>query len=294
MAMAQYRELGEELRKRRLAVGWTGGQLAEGTGWSATKVCRIETGQRELSMVELMQYLCTMRVPLGECKEVIQLCKDALINRGYWLSPHGEWLEDSLTSLIFHESTAAWLTIYDPQVVNGLLQTTDYARTWIASEPWRTPDDVERCVLIRRERQRILYAPHPKRFSFFVHEQALRRQVGGAAILYQQLLKLNRLATRSHISLRVVPQSAGEHSAFRSPFRLFEYPENRPLVYLDSYSTGLFLDDPEYVGPFRRLVPVLSEVALGEGQSRELIATLANEYGQGSELDADNLEEEQL
>jgi Domain of unknown function (DUF5753)/Domain of unknown function (DUF397)/Helix-turn-helix domain len=280
--IARYRELGAELRKRREAAGLSGAQLAHRVGWSPSKISRVESGERGISDVDLIQYLGYCGIH-GESRtrDLIAMCREAGHKLGHWLSPYGQWLEDSLSSLIYHESTADRCTIYDPLVVNGLLQTADYARTWIASEGWRTPEDVERCVDIRLERQRILRVPRPARFTFFVHEQALRLEVGNAAVMHDQMLKIVLLAALDHVTVRVLPLSAGKRSTFRGPFQLFEYAQHRPLVYLDSYSTGLFLEDREYVDPFRTLVPALSEVSLDGGQSRELIATLASEYDRG-------------
>lgn len=295
MATACYRELGKELRKRREAAGLSGRGLAREIEWSLTKISRIENGQYNLRVEDMIHYLGCCGVYPVQAKELVPLCHEAERDQGYWLSPHGQWLPDSLRSLIYHESTADSSTTYEPQLVPGLLQTADYARARIAGERWRDPDDIDRSVRIRLERQRILHVPHPAPFFFFVHEQALRLRVGSAAIMHDQLLKLVLLAALDHVTVRVVPSSAGERSAFGGPFVLFEYAKHRPLVCLDNHATGLFLEDRDYVEPYRALVPAIAEVALDGGQSRELIATLASGYDQRSERDADyRLEEEQL
>jgi hypothetical protein len=206
-------------------------------------------------------------------------------------------LEDSLNSLIYHEVTAGRSTIYEPQLVDGLLQTADYARARIAAEHWRSSEDVESCVRIRLERQEILQVRQPAQFTFFLflHEQALRLQVGNAVIMHEQMLNLVLLTLLEHVTVRVVPSLAGERSAFGGPFRLFEYAKHKPLVYLDNHVSGLFVEDQDFVEPYQALVPTISEVALDEGQSRQLIATLADEYDRGSERDAGHrLEKEQL
>lgn len=288
---ACYRELGEELRKRREAAGLTATHLARRIGWSLAKVSRIEHGRSNLKDVDVLHYLGFCGVYEGAARDVIKLCRDAERKLGYWLSPHGMWLEDSLGSLIFHETTAARSTSYEPQLVHGLLQTADYARARIAAERWRTPEEVDECVRIRLQRQRILHLPRPARFTFFLQERALRLRVGSAAVMHEQLLKVVLLSALSHVTVRVVPPSV----TFGGSFHLFEFAEHRPLVYLDNHATGLFLEDREYIEPYRTLIPAISEVALDGGQSRELIAALASEYDRGSERDAgDPMEEEQL
>jgi hypothetical protein len=295
-ARASYRELGAELRKRREAAGLTCADLATRTGWSTAKVSRMEIGWHEISVVDLVYFVGMCGVYRAQAMDLIAMCRDAERKLGYWLSPHEQWLEDSLGSLIYHESTANISTTYEPQLVPGLLQTEDYARARIAAEHWRSPEDVESCVRIRMDRQRVLYPSRPAQFIFILHEQALHHTVGSAPIMHEQLLNLVLLTLLEHVTVRVVPSSAGEPWSFGGPFRLFEYTEHRPLVYLDAHASGLFLEDKDFVEPYRTLVPAFSEVALDEGQSRQLIATRASAYDdQRSERDGGHcLEEEQF
>ncbi|HSL09460.1 MAG TPA: Scr1 family TA system antitoxin-like transcriptional regulator [Pseudonocardiaceae bacterium] len=49
------------------------------------------------------------------------------------------------------------------------------------------------------------------------------------------------------------------------------------MVYLESETSSLFLEKPEEIQAYRRILGALADTALGEGQSRELIATVATE-----------------
>jgi transcriptional regulator with XRE-family HTH domain len=288
---ACYRELGDELRKIREAAGLSGVDLSIRVGWSPSKISRIESGRYNISDVDLLQYLGFCGVYLKDAHDLLALCRKAKLNLGYWLSPHGEWLPDSLGSLIFHESTAWITTWYDPLVVNGLLQTPDYARAMIGRETWRSPEDLTACVQIRLDRQRILRRPQPPRLTFFVHEDALRRQVGSPALMHEQLLRMVLLAAVNHVRIRVVPA----HATFGGQFCLFRFDTYNPLVYLENPSSAIFLEDKEYVEPYQKVLNDIAKLALHEGESRELIANLANEYDRGSDSDVgDRVEEEQL
>jgi transcriptional regulator with XRE-family HTH domain len=295
-AGACYRELGRELRKCREAAGLTGRQLSMRTDWSEPTISRIEAGRVDITEEDVLFYLGPCRVYLPKAKEMLALCRDAQSKRGYWLSPHEQWREQLLKTLIFHEASADRSTAYEPQVVHGLLQTPEYVRALIGVERWRGPEGIDRFVEIRLHRQRILHVPHAAHFIFFLHEQALRLEVGNPAIMHEQMLKLVFLAALNHVTIRVVLASAELPAAFGGPFRLLEYAEHRPLVYLDNITSGLFLEDPDCVTPYRMLVPAIADVALDRGQSREWIAALASEYDRRSERHADGhrLEEEQL
>ena len=56
-----------------------------------------------------------------------------------------------------------------------------------------------------------------------------------------------------------------------------EFAEFRSVTYLESETSSLFLEKPDESQAYRRILGVLAQTALGEGQSRELIATLATE-----------------
>jgi hypothetical protein len=60
-------------------------------------------------------------------------------------------------------------------------------------------------------------------------------------------------------------------------FRLMEFADFKPVVYWESETSSLFLEKPEEIQAYRHILGALADTALGEGQSRELIATLATE-----------------
>ncbi|HEV2780277.1 MAG TPA: helix-turn-helix transcriptional regulator [Actinophytocola sp.] len=285
-APACYRELGAELRKRREAAGVTGVELADRTGWTQTKISRIESGHLPVSTVDLLIYLGFCEIYRGQALDVLAMCRAAERVHGYWLNPHEPGLEDTLCSLIYHESTASGSLSYEPEIVPGLLQTESYIRAMIADRwPHLEPDAA---VRVRLERQQVLHRPRPRPFTFFINENAFRLEIGDAAIMHEQLLALTLLDTLPHITIRVIPASVRVGGAFR----MFTFTEHLPLVYLDTYGGGIFLEDNEYVNSYRELIPALALAALDEGESREFVAALAYDHDRGSAHD--RVEEKQL
>lgn len=294
-ATACYRELGAELKKRRKAAGITARQVAEYTGWHHTKVSRIETGHSMIGPVDVIHYLGACGVYRAQALDLLKLCREAERQRGYWLSPPGQWVDDWLDSLIFHEVTAARMTLYEPLLVPGLLQTARYAKVRFARSSL-TLEEVDALIETRMDRQRILHHPVSKPCTFYVHEQALRMSIGGPSAMQEQLLHLVLTANLPNVTLRIVPLREGELSVFGGPFRLFEFHHHRPLVYLDGIATGVFLEDSEYVDQYRQLIPALDALALDEGQSRRFAAELADAHDRGSMRNGGiyHLEEEHL
>jgi transcriptional regulator with XRE-family HTH domain len=287
---ACYRELGAELRKIREAAGLTEAELSGKLGWSTTRISRSERGYVQLSEIDVIVYLafCGVYGIYGSVQRA--MCREAEPKPGYWLRQHEEGLPDATRSLIYHESTAAASTSYEPEFVPGLLQTEGYIRA-LTMELW--PNwDADFAVRLRQERQRILHRPSPASFTFFVHENALRLKVGNHAVMHEQVLALLLLDGLPHVAIRVVPAAAGAQAMLGGSFRLFEYGRYQPLVYLDGPTCGFFLEDREYVDGYRALIPAIANLALNEGQSREWLAALASEYDrERADLD-DHLVEE--
>jgi hypothetical protein len=52
-------------------------------------------------------------------------------------------------------------------------------------------------------------------------------------------------------------------------FRLMEFAEFKPVAYPESETSSLFLERPEEIRAYRRILAPVADTALGEGQSRE-------------------------
>lgn len=283
---ACYRELGMELRRVRRATGMESQQLAGHLGWHVSKISRIEAGQVNISDIDVVHYLAPLGVFLRDAEGLLALCRDAMRNLGYWVRPKSQGMEDLLTPLIYHEAMANESVSYEPHLVPGLLQTQEYARAMI-SRFERTHEDIEYCVRARLQRKQILHQPN-RRFTFLIHENALRLMVGDLAIMQEQMLALTLLDGLPNVRIRVVPASA----TFDGAFRLFRFAEHRPLIYVSNQATGLFLEDKEFVDLYIELIPTVAAAALDAGQSRRFLADRANEFDR-RRVD-DRVAEEQL
>jgi transcriptional regulator with XRE-family HTH domain len=281
-APAGYRELGAKLKKLRNAAGLTARQVGRKTAWDPTKVSRIESGQVHIDVAALCWYLGVLRVSHDVAVPLIDLCRLARGNPGFWVTAHGERVPDSLSSLIYHESTANGSISYESQVVPGLLQTERYARALIGGNITYTKDDVESNVQTRLNRRWVLDRRDCS-FDFYVHEQALRSMVGDTDIMAEQMLALALGGSAANVNVRVVPGAVGDHPTLLGQFRVFEFDEYEPLVHLDNVAVASFwFEDRDFVAPYRKLVLYLAAVAASVEESREFIAALADEYDRGS------------
>jgi transcriptional regulator with XRE-family HTH domain len=276
---AAYRELGGKLRQVRENAGLSGLELAREANWPQTKISRMEHGRRSMTVTDVILYVVVCGMSLPEAEPIIELARRAELKQGFYLSD--ERIGGSLQSLIFHESAADHSIIYEPNPIHGLLQTPAYARARIRALNPNVPEDtMAGAVRTRMERRQVLYRPNPSRFTFYLHENAVRLKVGTDSTMQEQLLHLVLTAALDNVIVRIVPSSAG---ALGDAFHLMEFHEDRPIVYLDNLRFGgLILEDHDYVESYQELVPMLADVALDEGQSREFAAELADAYDRGS------------
>lgn len=273
---ASGRELGAELRRRRELAGYNGLEMSRRLGWSPTQISRVETGARYITPADVAIYLSSCGVPRDDMDPILELARE--VRNDYRFKSHGEKLPDELTTLIFHETTAATIDGFELTVVPGLLQTEDYIRELLRETGQYSGASMEFRVQARIDRQGLLRKSEPPWCTFFIHENGLRMPVGSRRIMQDQLLQLTFLAAWQRCRIRVVPIAAGPRGLANSPFQLMGYADHGAVVNVEQESASVFLDSSEHVDHFRRVLARLDHAALDEGQSRQFLAELASEF----------------
>jgi transcriptional regulator with XRE-family HTH domain len=278
------RELGDGLRVAMEGAGLNGKQTAQALGWSESLLSMVLNGKRTASEVDVAAFLGVCRVKGEERERLLALCREQ--DTLGWFQSHGSRLPKQLVTLIDHENKATTISAFEAVGVPGLLQTGEYARAVIRRSVNVPPGEVDDRVAARLARQSLFSRERPAAFTFYLHESVLRLPVGGPTVMAEQLHHLHRMSTRSYLSLRVLPIALGAHPAMTGAFRLMEFIEITPVAYLESETSSMFLEKPEEIQAYRNILTALAEIALSEGQSRELIAAVATElYANGEDHD---------
>jgi hypothetical protein len=81
----------------------------------------------------------------------------------------------------------------------------------------------------------MIRVPEPPRVWAVLDEAAVRRVIGDAAVMRDQLRHLIGLAELPHVAIHVMPFSAGGSGAVGSPVTLLRFPERQipDTVYLE-------------------------------------------------------------
>lgn len=285
------RELGDGLRAAMRSAGLSGREMSRRLGWSDSRVSRLLAGTRGGSEVDIASFLAVCGVKGRERERLLKLCKEQ--HKPGWFQQHGSTLPKQVKTLIDHENKAMKIGDFQIHLVPGLLQTGDYASAVMHESGVVPADEIDDRVAARLARKNLFSrVPRPD-FTFFIHELVFHLPVGGPEVMSEQLHELLRVSVRPYLTLRVVPARIGAHAAHAGSFTVMDFAEFKPVVYLESATSSLFLELPEEIAAHRRILASLEDKALDEGQSRYLIGKLATEL-YGDREDHDGLAEEQL
>lgn len=267
------RRLAGELRRLRDSAQLTIEEVADKLECSASKISRIETGHVGVTPRDVRDLLELYGLNGNEREALVQLAREAR-TRGWWHA-YNEVFTGAFVGL---EADASSLRAYQALLVPGLLQTERYAHTVIrAMRPDAEETDVSRRVAARRERQRLLTDPAPPDYWAVIDEAVLHRQVGGAEVMVEQLARLVEMAALPHVTIQVVPFHTGAHPGMEGPFLILGFPEQADpdVVYVESTTSGLYLEMPADVHRYALLFDHLRATALKPDDSVELIAAFA-------------------
>ncbi|MFJ9558038.1 helix-turn-helix domain-containing protein [Nocardiopsis sp. NPDC101807] len=194
---------------------------------------------------------------------------------GWWQSHE---VEKHYGTLIGLEAAASEMSSYEVQLIPGLLQTEEYARSVITSgaASWRgTDEEIEDLVQVRMRRQADWTERGTPHLWAIVGEAAIRQAVGGPSVMHDQLARLLDLSRKhTRLTLQVLPYSAGSHTAMEMAcFAVLDVEDaGLSTVYVEGPTANLFLDSPEDVTRYRRIFEHLRKSALGTSDTRALVA----------------------
>jgi transcriptional regulator with XRE-family HTH domain len=272
------RRLAAELRTLRASAGLTRDEVVERTGINVATLYRIEHARVRPQTRTLRTLLDLYGADQEHQADLVALLRDAR-QRG-WLHAYQSELPEQYTTYIGFEGEARSVWNYESLFIPGLLQTEDYARAVIrAVLPWASRDEVERRVEVRIERQEVLRNDNPLELWVIADEAALRRQVGGPAVMQAQLGHLLEAAELPNITFQVIPFSDGAHAGMLGSFVFMQFAEASipDVVYVDSMAGDLFLEAEADVRRYRLVFEHLRAVAASPDDSRSLVGAIIAE-----------------
>ncbi|WP_121161849.1 DUF5753 domain-containing protein [Micromonospora pisi] len=204
---------------------------------------------------------------------------DEIWRTGRWVDSDRDSPDASFLNIPWLESRAAQICSYHASLIPGLFQLPEYAEQVIrcVEGPEVAEATVGRAIALRMDRQKLLDEPGKTTFETIIDESALRRQIGGPALLRAQLAHVSKIAQRPHVEIRVLPARVWLHPGIDGSFWLFRMPSPYPAVaYQENLSGQMYVEAPKS-DRFLRAYDRMREAALSPSESATLIASIGEE-----------------
>lgn len=266
------RRLARRIRHLRESARMTQEAAAAGLDMSTSALSRKEIGEVATSVHEVRSMMDLYDIYDADLLDLARAARE----RGWWRA-YG--VEDR--GYVDLETEACAVRELSLMYVPGLLQTEDYMRAiFNADRVRRTKRVVENDVAVRLIRQRRLTdGEHPLRLTALVDETALRRPIGGAEVMREQLHHVLEAVELERVEVRVLPVAAGWHRGMDGAFILLNFPEpeDRDVLFVAHPAGSLHVEKECEVREATLVFEQLLAEALPAQCSRELIEQAARE-----------------
>ncbi|MFE7358256.1 Scr1 family TA system antitoxin-like transcriptional regulator [Streptomyces sp. NPDC057543] len=249
----------------RVAAGLTQAQLADRVGHQVETIASIEQGRRAL--------LPALACRLDELLETKGALGTAVENM-----PEVDLIPAWAEQYMDLERDALALCFFANQVLPGLLQTENYARTVFDSRvPTFSQDEIDAHVAKRLARQEILRRKVPPTTSFVISEAVLRDRLGGNEVYRETLRHLRTCADLPGVTLQVIPLGRRTHAALDGPFILLETPDYQHIAYTETQRGSQLISDPDEISILAQRYAMLRTQALNTEETGDLLDQLLGE-----------------
>jgi transcriptional regulator with XRE-family HTH domain len=275
------RRLRTELRRLREVARLHQSEVVKELDWSISKLIRIENGSVGISVTDLRALAGVYAADPETIEELVKLAR--VTRERQWWSAYRHILSPTYREFIGYESDAAALMHMHPTIVPGLLQTEAYVRAIIPSTLLAAPsaERLEALVSVRLKRQdEILNNGHPPEYTAVIDEAALRRQVGGVAVMRDQLAHLATLAEKT-ARLAVLPFGAGGHPGLQGAFHIMEFAssDEESVLFLETALGNPIQREPQEVALYREAFHTMLERSVRGDDATDFIRRVAGELG---------------
>ncbi len=272
------KRLGIELRRLRRGVELTIEDVAKQLRISESRLSRIETGKAAAQSRDIKKLLDLYGVTDETQRELLlQIAREAQ-QKGWW-TDYEEVLPAGFETYVGLETEAERLRVYATILVPGLLQTEDYARAMIRAMRGELAEEVDELVSLRMRRQERLTGEDPLNLWAVVDEAALRRPIGGHAVMRAQLDHLIESGKLAHVTIQVLPFAKQAHAGLAGPFDIVEFPQpsDQDVVCIDSSGGNVYVEKSRDVRRHKLVFEHLCAMALDPRESASFIESVKRE-----------------
>ncbi|MFH9871185.1 helix-turn-helix domain-containing protein [Streptomyces lydicus] len=258
------RVFGRQLKRFRVRAGLERSEFGALTGYSSSTIAAYEQGRRvpPPRFIDQADEVLDAGGVLLEMKEEVARAQ------------YPAFFRDAARL----EGEAVELHVYDTHLINGLLQTEEYARAvFTMRRPLLSDETIEERVAARLARQKIFSRLPMPTLSFVIEQSVLTRPLGGNYVMRGQLEQLLLSGQRRNVAIQVMPNAREEHAGLAGPFTLIETQDARRIAYVEAYKHSRLYTDRGTVRQLEEQYGLLRAQALTPRESLTLIEELLGE-----------------
>ncbi|AQW55342.1 MULTISPECIES: helix-turn-helix transcriptional regulator [Streptomyces] len=271
--------LGKRLQDLREKAGFKRDEAARVLRVAPATVRRMETAEVALKVPYVQMLLDSYGITGEELDSFITLTEEA--NKPGWWQRFHDILPDWFSVHVSLEGAAEMIRAYEPHFVPGLLQTEEYAHAVMQTGAvgQSAPRQAERHVALRMERQALLTRRDAPRLWVVMDETVLRRQVGSAAVMRDQIDRLLESVEMPHITLQISEFTSGHHPGTYGPFVLFRFAvtELPDMVYVEYLTGAVYLDERIEVASHLEALDRMAAQAATARRTKEILRDFRKE-----------------
>ncbi|MER6948619.1 helix-turn-helix transcriptional regulator [Nonomuraea sp. NPDC000554] len=269
-------DLGSQLRQLREAAHLSGKELAERLHWQPSKVSRLENARQTATEDDVVVWAQAVQAAPETTDELISQAITLLERHDDWKQRHRSGLAALQEDIRDLEARTKLFRVFEPGIVVGLLQTTEYARHVFrkVKRLYSAADQIDAAVRVRMQRQEILY-DRSRTFRFVVFESALHTRLAPADVMRGQLDRLLAVSTLPNVEFGVIPFDAELPSSPINGFWIY----NDAMVGVATMTKDLVLRDPDDVALYVRAFDDYAKVAAFDEAGRDVIIRILHGHG---------------
>ncbi|MBO0758987.1 MAG: helix-turn-helix domain-containing protein [Bradyrhizobiaceae bacterium] len=270
--------MGFLLRQLRVDRGLSIEQVTERAMFSPTKLSRLETGRVGASPRDIRDLCIVYEITEAAERERLTTLAREGKQRAWW-----QQYDPPYATYIGLEAEAVSIREFNTSVLPGLLQSEDYARAIFESgEPPLDPAALQQRIDARMRRQDVLEREEgAPSFHCIVDEAALRRPIGGPAVMRAQLARIIETVRTSDVTFRVIPFAAGAHPALDSNFSILEFGGEsvvNDVAYVEGAVGNIYLESAADLEKYNSIFSRLQSIALNQEDSVAMLAKVSESH----------------
>lgn len=263
----------------REQAGRTHREVAEHLDCSQGKISQIELGRVPVRTSDVRLMADYYGAASHEIGGLLDLAQDSK-QRGWWQAYSTISRRPGWETYLGLETAATAVSWFGTDPIPELLQTADYSAALRSTLLDLDESESQERQAVTTARQQRMVGEKPLEVWAVLDESALRRAVGGPAVMRGQLEHLVLVGYRRNVTLQVLPFGAGSHPLLGDRIAVFSFPDpsDPQIVHIGDSANARFLDKPKDTRGYLEAFQRVCESALSPKESSAFISSVADSH----------------